>query len=76
MTGIFFGGVATDEPEANALAKRCVSATQGGTAIVRICEIVNDDLIGAKDRLLQIFDMMSDRMYENELTISTKTSVN
>ena len=65
MTGIFIGGICRSEKEADELAKRCVSETQGGIIIPRVAP-VDADLKDVIQDLESQFDLMADRMYDNE----------
>ena len=70
MTGIYFGGLAETEAEADEIARKCVLSTQGGTAITRITPLAGNDLKGTVKHVESIFDRMADRMYENEAVIT------
>lgn len=70
MTGIFFGGIADSEREADEIGRRCVSSVQGGQIIPKISPIVNGDLQSTIKDMVGQFDKMADRMYENEQTVS------
>lgn len=69
MTGIYVGGVADSQQEADDIAKRCVSITQGGTAIPRIAKFYEGHLMDTVKSMAKIFDRLADRMYDNEQTI-------
>ncbi len=70
MVGIFFGGLADNENEADDIARRCVAATQGGTAVTRIATMINNDLMATVKHVVSIFDRMAERMYDNESVVS------
>lgn len=70
MVGIYFGGLADSESEADEIARKCVSATQGGTAIPKIGPLANNDLMATIKHMIIVFDRLADRMYENERTVA------
>lgn len=72
MTGIYIGGVVDTENDAEDLARKCVTCTQGGTAIARIRKINGGQLMPAVEAMTKIFDKLAERMYENERTVSKK----
>lgn len=69
MVGIYFGGLADNETEADEIARKCVVNTQGGTAITRISPLINEDLKATIKHMIEILDRMADRMYENEIIV-------
>jgi hypothetical protein len=75
MTGIFIGGVCDTEEEADALATKCVSETQGGIIIPKVSLMRTANLIEVVDELNTHFSKMADTMYENE-KIMAKNVVN
>lgn len=72
MTGIYIGGVAETQIEADEMARKCVSSTQGGTAIPRISRLQKGDLLESVKIMQKTFDRLADRMYDNERTIDRK----
>lgn len=69
MTGIYFGGIAEHETEADEIARKCVAINQGGTAIPKIIKIRGNDLPSTMRVMTESFDRLAERMYENESTV-------
>ena len=70
MVGIYFGGLAESEADADEIARKCVSATQGGVAVPRIGPVNNGNVMGAIKHMVGIFDRLADQMYENEAIVT------
>jgi len=68
MTGIFLGGVRDTEEEADELATKCVSETQGGIIIPKVVRMNTDNLLDMIHNIEEQFEQMADSMYENEKT--------
>lgn len=66
MTGIYFGGLCADEVQADKLAKKCVSETQGGIVIPKVMKLKHRNLLEAVRNMEAMFDEMADTMYDNE----------
>ena len=49
IEGVYFGGIANNDVEANGIARNCVNNIRGGTAIVKIIPITG------RNRLLDLF---------------------
>lgn len=69
LTGVFFGGLAASEQEADQLATKCVSSVQGGTGIPKISQMRGTDLRAAIKDAEHQFNRMADRWYDNEKII-------
>ena len=70
MTGVYVGGVCGTEAEADALATKCVSETQGGLIIPRIAKMHTDNIIEVIQGVTKQFDSMANKMYENEAILN------
>jgi len=66
MTGIYIGGVCETEAQADEIATRCVSETQGGLILPKVTEIGTDNILDVIKELERQFDKLADTMYENE----------
>jgi hypothetical protein len=66
IEGVFFGGVAEDQAEADRLAKTCVNCTVGGIAIPRIIPIGNKNLHEIFREAKIRFDKIEREMVETE----------
>ncbi len=63
LAGIYFGGVRANEEDADDLATRCVSETQGGLVIPQVVPIkttFRDTVEFAEAQLIRIVDQMRD----------------
>lgn len=69
MTGIFIGGFRDTEAEADELATKCVSETQGGIIIPKIT-VVDECVRDAVNDLEGKFDTLANQIYENERILS------
>jgi hypothetical protein len=70
MAGIYFGGMAEDQAEADKIAIHCVSDTQGGTALTKIVKVTpGQDLRKLIRDVERQFDVLADQMYRNEKII-------
>jgi hypothetical protein len=66
IEGVFFGGLAPDQIEADKLAKICVNCTVGGTAIPKIIPLGSKNLHEIfKDAIIR-FDRIEREMVETE----------
>ncbi len=65
MSGIFVGGVCDSEQDADELATRCVSETQGGIIIPKVVKM-HANLMDMVAELEDYFGKLADRMYETE----------
>jgi hypothetical protein len=69
IEGVFFGGVASDQDEADKLATICVNCTNGGIAIPKIIPIEGDSLHKIFDDAITRFDKIEREMIETEETL-------
>lgn len=69
MTGVYFGGVCDSEEEADILATKCVSETQGGLIIPKVAKMYTECVRSMASDLTHQFDKLADQMYENEKTL-------
>lgn len=65
LSGVYFGGICESEEEADEVACKCVSETQGGMVVTKIIPF-NSDLRTAIKEIESHFDKMADQMYDNE----------
>ena len=70
MVGVYIGGICDSEAEADTLATRCVSETQGGIIIPKVALMRTANLVEMIDDLNKHFSKMADSMYENEKIMS------
>ena len=66
MVGVYYGGLAENEIEADDIARKCVSMTQGGIVIIRTSQLINGDFLATLKHLSGVFERMAERIYENE----------
>jgi hypothetical protein len=66
IEGVFFGGIAEDQIEADQLAKTCVNCTVGGVAIPRIIPVGNKNLHEIFREAKIRFDKIERDMIETE----------
>lgn len=66
IEGVFFGGVARNQEEADQLAKTCVNCTVGGIAIPKIIPIGNKNLHEIFREAKIRFDKIEREMIETE----------
>jgi hypothetical protein len=65
LSGIYVGGARYTEEDADKLATRCVSETQGGMIIPKVMELRNDDFMYTIGLIQKQFYKMVVRMKEN-----------
>lgn len=69
MSGMFFGGIADSQEEADEIATKCVSETQGGIIIPKVLKMDTANILDAVRELEERFQKMAGQMYENEKTL-------
>ena len=70
IEGVFFGGVAQNQTEADQLARTCVNGTHGGTAIPKIMPVRGDNLHQVFSDAISRFNKVEREMIETENTLS------
>ena len=70
IEGVFFGGIANSQEEADQLAKSCVNCTVGGVAIPKIIPIGNRDLHAIFRDAITRFAKIEKEMIETEDILS------
>jgi len=69
IEGVFFGGIAQDQNEADQLARICVNGTHGGIAIPKIMPVAGDNLHRVFSDAVSRFDKVEREMVETEETL-------
>lgn len=70
IEGVFFGGVASDQSEADELARACVNHTHGGTAIPKIIPVGDKTLHEVFTDAVNRFQKIEREMIETEDTLA------
>ena len=66
LVGVFLGGVCQNFDEAEALATRCASESQGGVIIPKVIPMHDMNLCSMMKEIEAQFDIMAEHIYENE----------
>ncbi len=70
LSGVYFGGISPLEDEADGIAERCTSETQGGLIIPKVLPMGERSLFQASAFLRTQFEKMADRMLDNHKTLN------
>jgi len=72
LVGVYLGGVCDTQDDADTLATKCVSETQGGIIVTKVIEMRDMNIVKVLSEIEQQFDKMAEQIYDNERTIAGK----
>ncbi len=72
LTGVYFGGVADTQEEADTIATKCVSESSSGMIIPKIAKMHTSNLVEIVNELSTQFQKMANSMYQNEKMLKVK----